>query len=57
MFSSLTLAANNVFLQPVTRASMTLEFQRAWTMAMRRLDPNWYMRRIDSGGGKGGWGY
>ena len=40
MFSSLTPAATRELRAPLTRAEMTLAFQRAWTMAIRRFEPD-----------------
>ena len=39
MFSGLTPEARRVRLAPSIRASIMGVFQRAWTMAMRRVEP------------------
>ena len=39
MFSRRTPEARRDFWAPETSASMTEEFQRAWTIAMRRGEP------------------
>lgn len=41
MLDSLTPQASSFSLAPVTRGSMMVSFQRAWTMAMRRAEPSW----------------
>lgn len=40
MLDSFTPEARSFSLAPATRGSMTVEFQRAWTMATRRPAPS-----------------
>ena len=55
MFSSLTPEANSDLRVPATRAEMISVFHLAWTMAMRRLEPNstagrYQLRRMQNWG-------
>ena len=45
MFSSLTPYFFNSVTQPSTRAEMIFSFQRAWTMPMRRPEPEDLVRK------------
>ena len=44
MFSSLTPEANSDLRAPATRAEMISVFHLAWTIAIRRLEPDWKAR-------------
>lgn len=41
MLDSLTPHSRSLAFAPATSGSITEAFQRAWTMAMRRLEPSW----------------